>query len=157
VKPSIGLAEGAGAFEQLLLEILAAVGWRGEQRRLFEALPHMEPIASFTMLRTVLARLDVGLIQVARRSGELSTRDFPCLVVEGETSCRLVTVKATGEPRIYDLTTRSECRTRLAARIIYLLRIDKADEALRDRPRWARRPFCACLEGRSFALQDIPP
>ena len=32
--PAIGLAEGRGAFEQLLLEILTAVGWRGEQRRL---------------------------------------------------------------------------------------------------------------------------
>src|SRR3990170_522824 len=67
---SIGPVEGTGAFEQLLLEILAAVGWRGEQRRLFEALPHLEPIASFTMLRAVLARLDVNVIQVPPSSGE---------------------------------------------------------------------------------------
>ena len=67
VNPSIGPAGEAGAFEQLLLEILAAVGWRGEQRRLFEALPHIEPIASFTMLRAVLARLDVSVIQVPRQ------------------------------------------------------------------------------------------
>ena len=32
VSPSIKLAEGTGAFEQLLLEILTAVGWRGDQR-----------------------------------------------------------------------------------------------------------------------------
>src|SRR5437867_2015984 len=78
VNPSIGQADGKGAFEKLLLEILAAVGWRGERRRLFEALPHVEPIASFNMLRAVLARLDVSLVKVTRSSGELSTRDFPC-------------------------------------------------------------------------------
>ena len=136
VNRSVGLTEGTGAFEQLLLEILAAVGWRGEQRRLFEALPHLEPIASFTMLRTVLARLDVSLIQVARSSGEVSTRDFPCLVVEGENSCRLVTANATGEPRIYDLTKRSESSELGSLRgSIYLLRIGKADDAP------ARSPF----------------
>jgi ATP-binding cassette subfamily C protein LapB len=136
VNPSIGPAEGTGAFEELLLEILAAVGWRGEQRRLFEALPHIEPIASFAMLRAVLARLDVSLIHVARGNGELSTRSFPCLVVEGENSCQLVTASATGEPRIYDLTTRSESSDLSSLRgSIYLLKIDKADDAP------ARSPF----------------
>ena len=136
VNPSIGPAEDTGAFEQLLLEILAAVGWRGEQRRLFEALPYIEPIASFAMLRAVLARLDVSLIHVARGSGELSTRSFPCLVVEGENSCQLVTASATGEPRIYDLTTRSESSDLSSLRgSIYLLKIDKADDAP------ARSPF----------------
>ena len=136
VNPSIGPAGASGAFEQLLLEILAAVGWRGEQRRLFEALPHVEPIASFTMLRAVLARLDVSVIQVPRSSGELSTRYFPCLVVEGEDICHLVTASATGETRIYDLTTRSENIELGSLRgSIYLLRIDKAEDAP------ARSPF----------------
>ena len=136
VNPSIGSAGAAGAFEQLLLEILAAVGWRGEQRRLFEALPHIEQIASFTMLRAVLARLDVSVIQVPRSSGELSARYFPCLVVEGENNCHLVTASATGETRIYDLATRSESSELGSLRgSIYLLRIDKAEDAP------ARSPF----------------
>ncbi|MDP1909894.1 MAG: hypothetical protein Q8K85_16465, partial [Hyphomicrobium sp.] len=33
-RQSIGLSEDAGPFERFLLEILHAVGWRGEQRRL---------------------------------------------------------------------------------------------------------------------------
>jgi ABC-type bacteriocin/lantibiotic exporter with double-glycine peptidase domain len=130
VRPSIGLADSAGPFEQLLLEILAAVGWRGEQRRLFEALPHVETIANFTMLRTVLARLDVNLIPVSRRSGELSTKDFPCLVVDGEASCRLVTVRAGGGTRVYDLSTRGESTDLGSLKgSIYLLRLNKPEEA----------------------------
>ena len=42
--------------------ILASADWRGPQHRIFEALPHLGPIGSFRMLRTVLARLDVRLI-----------------------------------------------------------------------------------------------
>ncbi len=129
VNPSIKLAEGIGAFEQLLLEILTAVGWRGDQRRLFEALPHIDPIASFTMLRAVLAHLDVSLIQAPHNGGALATTYFPCLVVDGENSCRLVTASATGETRVYDLTTRYEGGDLGSRRgSIYLLRLDKADE-----------------------------
>jgi ABC-type bacteriocin/lantibiotic exporter with double-glycine peptidase domain len=128
-KHSIGLAEGAGPFEQMLLEILLAVGWRGEQRRLFEVMPHLDPIASVTMLRTVLARLDVGLIKIGRGVGKLSARDFPCLVVDGETSCRLVTATSAGVPRIYDLATRTESSDLGSLRgTIYLLRTDNAEE-----------------------------
>jgi ABC-type bacteriocin/lantibiotic exporter with double-glycine peptidase domain len=114
----------------MLLEILLAVGWRGEQRRLFEVMPHLDPIASVTMLRTVLARLDVSLIKIGRGIGELSSRDFPCLVVDGEKNCRLVTTRPTGEPRIYDLATRTESPDLGSLRgTVYLLRIDHAEEA----------------------------
>jgi ATP-binding cassette subfamily C protein LapB len=129
--PPIPLAVGPGLFEQMLLEILTAVGWRGEQRRLVEALPHLEPIASFTMLRAVLANLDVNLIQVARRVGELSMRDFPCLVVKGEESCQLVTGKGEDTPRVYDLTTRFDGPALGALRgTFYLIRTDKVREPL---------------------------
>ena len=125
---SIGPAASAGEFEQLLLEILTAVGWRGEQRRLFEALPHVEPITSFTMLRAVLARLDVSAIQVPRSSSELSSSYLPCLVVDGENICRLVTAGTAGKTRIYDLTTRSESsELGSLSGSVYLLRIDRAE------------------------------
>jgi ABC-type bacteriocin/lantibiotic exporter with double-glycine peptidase domain len=129
-KQSIGLAEGAGPYEQMLLEILLAVGWRGEQRRLFEAMPHLDPIASFTMLRTVLVRLDVSLIKVGRHIDALSVRDFPCLVVDGEANCGLVTAAPTGALRVYDLATRTHSSDLGSLRgTVYLLRIDKAEEA----------------------------
>jgi ATP-binding cassette, subfamily C, bacterial LapB len=129
-KQSIGLAEGAGPYEQMLLEILLAVAWRGEQRRLFEAMPHLRQIASFTMLRTVLARLGVSLFKVGRHVGALSTRDFPCIVVNGEANCGLISAKSTGAPRVYDLSTRTESSDLGSLRgTVYLVRIDNAEEA----------------------------
>ncbi|MEI9899802.1 MAG: hypothetical protein WDN31_06225 [Hyphomicrobium sp.] len=128
-RQTIGLAEDAGPFERLLLEILHAVGWRGEQRRLFEVMPHLDPIASFTMLRTVLARLDVSLIRIVRKVGSLSPGDFPCLVVDGEKNCRLITTSPSG-PRVYDLATQAMSSGLGALRgTVYLVRTDKAEES----------------------------
>jgi ABC-type bacteriocin/lantibiotic exporter with double-glycine peptidase domain len=127
---SIGLADDAGPFERMLLEILLAVGWRGEQRRLFEVMPHLDPISSFTMLRTVLARLEVSLIKIGRGVDSLSARDFPCLVVEGDKNCRLVTATPSGVPCVYDLATCARSSGLGSLRgTAYLLRIDKAEEA----------------------------
>ena len=126
---NIGLAEGASTFDQLLLEILAAVGWQGEHRRLFEAVPHLQQIASFTMLRTVLARLDVSLTQVERRGDELSIRDFPYLVVQGRKACWLVR-SVNGQARVYDAAARSESNEPSSLRgVVYLLRINKGEDA----------------------------
>ncbi len=127
-KHSIGLAEGAGPYEQMLLEILQAVGWRGEQRRLFEAMPHLKQIASFTMLRTVLDRLGVNLIKVTRHVGALSTTDFPCIVIDGEANFDLISAKPTGALRVYELSTRTESSDIGAlSGTVYLVRIDNEE------------------------------
>jgi ATP-binding cassette subfamily C protein LapB len=127
---SIALSEGASAFDQLLLEILAAVGWRGEHRRLFEALPHMQPLASFTMLRTVLDRLGIALTRVSRHNGELSLRELPCLVVAGESQCWLIRPVA-GQPQAYDVATRST-RTDVGSLrgVVYLLKTDGGEDVV---------------------------
>lgn len=135
-RPSIELMEHTGAFEQLLLEILTAVGWRGEQRRVFEALPYMEPIASCTMLRTVLERLDVKATPVSRRGDQLSAKDLPCLMVDSEKSCRLVTTTSGGEVHVYDLSGDEKTAALNSLKgEIYLLRISKSAAAS------ARQPF----------------
>ena len=59
-------------FESVLCDVLASVEWRGERHRIFEALPHLEPILSARMLRTVLARLGVGMVRIDRRPADLS-------------------------------------------------------------------------------------
>ena len=63
-----------GPFERILCAILNAIGWRGEQHRIFEALPHLEPILSFRKLRSVLARLEVGLDPDRAGSGRTGGR-----------------------------------------------------------------------------------
>ena len=135
VNPSIGQADGRGAFEQLLLEILAAVGWRGEQRRLFEALPHMDPIASFTMLRAVLARLDVEPHQSRAQQRRAIDERFPMPCGRWRKWLPLGHgQRDRGAPHLcltaYDLATRAKNSELGSLRgSIYLLRIDKADDA----------------------------
>jgi len=134
-KQSIGLAKGAGPFEEMLLQILLAVGWRGEQRRLFEAMPHLDPIASFAMLRTVLSRLGVSMTKVERRACELTRSDFPCLVVDGASNCSLVAAQPTGGVRVYDLASRTESSDLGSMRgTVYLLRIENPEESRTSSP-----------------------
>ena len=76
--------ELGGAFEGMLCEILVSVEWRGDEDRIFEVLPHLEPILSVRTLRAVLARLDVTLVPIERNCTGLTRADLPCLVVEAE-------------------------------------------------------------------------
>ena len=103
--PEFGWA--GGQYERVLCEILTNTGWRGENARIFEALPHLTPILSTQMLRTVLKRLNVSLVPIERVPGELASEDLPCLVVDDEDRCWLVTAQAGDEPAIYDAQSRS--------------------------------------------------
>ena len=83
-------AEGLGPFESMLCEILASVGWRGDEGRIFEVLPHLEPICSVRVLRAVLARLDISFVPTERTASDLSRSDLPCLVVDADDKCLLL-------------------------------------------------------------------
>ncbi len=100
-----GLKYSMGQFERILCEILTSAGWCGEQHRIFEALPHAEPIRSFRILRTVLARLDVALIAIERGPANLSAEDFPCLLVEDDDNCCVLTRGAGNGIESYDQTS----------------------------------------------------
>ena len=122
-----------GRFERLLCAILASADWRGPRHRIFEALPHLEPIGSFRMLRTVLARLDVRLIPSERRACDLSAEELPCLVMRGEDDCRLLVRGPSGGVEACDLTNAAKSAVNLASvpGTVYLIRLDKADDASR--------------------------
>jgi hypothetical protein len=98
-----GPPAATGPFADMLCEILACVGWEGTQDRVFEALPHLNPIASVRTLQAVLARLDVNLVGIDRRAFDLSKDDLPCLLVGDEDTCDLVTLGPRGEFEIYSL------------------------------------------------------
>jgi len=125
-----------GAFEGMLCEVLASIGWQGEQHRIFEALPHLEPILSVRMLRTVLARLDVSLIPIERGLADLSEEDLPCLLVEREDSCRLLVLGAEGDVEAYDLASglRAKADRHLKPGAVYLIRAGEAEAAPGSRP-----------------------
>ena len=134
-----GLPGSPGAtapFERMLCEILATVGWRGEQDRIFEALPHLEPIRSVRMLQTVLARLDVQLIRIERASVDLSGADVPCLLYRDEDDCGLLSFGKEGKLEIYDL--RSGARGTFDGRpfrgTCYLIRPRKFEDTSDSKP-----------------------
>jgi ATP-binding cassette, subfamily C, bacterial LapB len=124
------LPEAIGRFERILGEVLASVDWRGPQHRLFEALPHLGPICSVRMLRTVLARLDVRLIPSERHATDLSADELPCLVVEGQDDCRLLRIGAASTVEAFDLAGSIGRAPNLSSMsgMVYLIRPDKADD-----------------------------
>lgn len=115
-------------FADMLCEILAAVGWQGPQDRVSEALPHEDPIASVRMLRAVLARLGISLLDLDRRASDLSRDDLPCLLVRNDTSCELVTPGPRGDFEIHDLngTQRHADRVR-SGQAVYRIRHSKVE------------------------------
>jgi ATP-binding cassette, subfamily C, bacterial LapB len=134
---SRGLPETNGPFERMLCEVLVSVGWQGEQHRILEALPHLEPIMSATMLRTVLARLDVRLIPVERSAADLfAAGDLPCLLVEDEVDCRLLAVGPGGDLETYDLhgEARGKADPRQLRGQAYLIRRNEPDHVPDGQP-----------------------
>jgi len=121
--------ELGGAFEGMLCEILVSVGWRGDEDRIFEVLPHLEPILSVRTLRAVLARLDVTLVPIERNCTGLTRADLPCLVVEAEDACLLLTPGAEQAIDVYDLragTRGAATDLGLLTGQVYLLKCGKA-------------------------------
>lgn len=122
-------SKATGPFARMLCEVLASVGWEGKQHRIFEALPHLSPIASVRMLRAVLARLDISLVAIDRSAADLTQFDLPCLLVEDENDCHLVTAGTNGEFEIYGLSgERSKTDRCKAGGVVYLLRAAKAED-----------------------------
>jgi ATP-binding cassette, subfamily C, bacterial LapB len=124
------MPEATGRFERILGEVLASVDWRAPQHRIFEALPHLGPIRSFRMLRTVLARLDVRLIPSERRAADLAVEELPCLVVKSQDDCVLLAVGTAGRVDTLDLAGGARRTANLSSMSgrVYLIRPAKADE-----------------------------
>jgi ABC-type bacteriocin/lantibiotic exporter with double-glycine peptidase domain len=129
-RPAEAAPAGAvGPFEGMLCEILASVGWRGDEDRIFEVLPHLEPIRSVRTLRAVLARLDVTFVQTERSASDLSRADLPCLIVEADDKCLLLMPGAAQGIDAYALgaeARRPAAGLNQHAGQVYLLRHGKA-------------------------------
>jgi ABC-type bacteriocin/lantibiotic exporter with double-glycine peptidase domain len=126
-----------GQYERVLCEILTNTGWRGENARIFEALPHLTPILSTQMLRTVLKRLNVSLVPIERAPSELASEDLPSLVVDDEDRCWLLTAQGGDEPAIYDAQSRSYVRgtDQVPPRgTVHLVRVDAVEDTGGNRP-----------------------
>ena len=124
-----GPPTATGPFAGMLCEILARVGWEGTQHRIFEALPHLKPIASVQMLQAVLARLDVNLVGLDRCASDLLKEDLPCLLVGAGGTCDLVTLGPRGEFEVFSLQgARSSTDRFRSDDAVYQIRPSKIDD-----------------------------
>ena len=62
-----------------LKPLLEALGWRGEERHLLEALPHFDAVGDVETLRSVLARLNYETSSRRARISDLRQEMLPCL------------------------------------------------------------------------------
>jgi ATP-binding cassette subfamily C protein/ATP-binding cassette subfamily C protein LapB len=99
---SLGLPEeGAAPAERCLIPLLREMRWQGNNRLLFEALPHFDRIETFLAMRTVLSRLAVKTTLFHGNAAELTAAHLPCLRVTGDDVQVIVARTETGEFRVF--------------------------------------------------------
>ncbi len=77
------------AAEACLVPLLMELDWQGNDRSLFEAMPHFDPVTTLEHLRTVLARLKVKSVRFHASAGALAQNHFPCLCLVEDDVCVL--------------------------------------------------------------------
>ncbi|MCV0425223.1 MAG: ATP-binding cassette domain-containing protein [Roseibium sp.] len=91
----------AAPAEKCLIPLLQEMHWQGNDRLLFEALPHFDRIETFQELRTVLNRIHVQTIACKTDAVDLTQAQLPSLrVLEGDVQI-LVSKTETGEFRAF--------------------------------------------------------
>lgn len=102
---AFGEVESKSAIAACLMPLLAALGWRGSQRELAEALPHFADSLTIQDLRNVLATL--GYATHSRRvadGSKLDPRLLPCLFLPDDGGAMVVLSKVGQHYRAFDGT-----------------------------------------------------
>jgi ATP-binding cassette subfamily C protein LapB len=124
--------------EPCLRVLLEALSWRGNERLIFEAMPHFDGLFSVHDLRAVLSRLDRPTRRL--KGGTIAVRDghFPCIYECNGCVYALLGVSADGGFRAFDADTRTEIalRPKEGAGSVFVFRdADDASEAADARRR----------------------
>eukprot|EP00873_Tetraselmis_striata_P011232 jgi/Tetstr1/431496/TSEL_002148.t1 len=98
--------------EPCLRVLLEALSWRGNERLIFEAMPHFDGLFSVHDLRAVLSRLDRPTRRL--KGGTVAVRDghFPCIYACDGRVYVLLGMLSDGGFRAFDAGTRSEIALR---------------------------------------------
>lgn len=88
--------------EACLVAVLDALGWTGDPRHIFEAMPHLARLESMAMLRTVLQRLSVRTEPLKIAPSQLQSYLMPCLLDGPEGPQVVLGRTADGRLRVYD-------------------------------------------------------
>lgn len=104
----IGSFSAKSPFASCLLPLLTALGWRGNIRGLFEALPHFSDRLDLTEFRNTLAHLHFKTVQSSACVSQIDERLFPCIFAEREDHPIVILAQEEGGIRIFDSADRTE-------------------------------------------------
>ncbi|MES0808830.1 ABC transporter transmembrane domain-containing protein [Roseibium sp. SCPC15] len=131
----------AAPAEKCLIPLLREMRWQGNDRLLFEALPHFDRIETFQELRTVLNRLHVKTTACQGGAAELTEAQLPCLRMTAADVQVLVSKTDTGEFRAYsglDGEAVILSAKEVAKSEVYLVYDEKEDESqVRSNRSWS--------------------
>lgn len=104
----IGSFKATSPYAACLLPLLQAVGWRGQIRHLFEALPHFADDLSLTEFRNTLAHLHYQTTRQNANIQNIDQRLFPCLFVGADNKPFLLLSHDQNGFKIFDSTDQTE-------------------------------------------------
>lgn len=104
----IGSFNAKSPFASCLLPLLDALGWRGNIRGIFEALPHFADSLDLTEFRNTLAHLYYKTVQSSACLSQIDERLFPCIFTDREDHPMIILSKETKGIRIFDSSDRAE-------------------------------------------------
>ncbi len=105
----IGSFKATSSFAACMLPLLQALGWRGQTRYLFEALPHFADTLTLTEFRNTLANLHYKTDPV--EGVDLNTVDprlFPCLYTNSDGKPYVLLSKDDNGIKVFDSELKSE-------------------------------------------------
>jgi len=95
-------------FASCLIPLLTALGWRGDIRGLFEALPHFADSLDLTEFRNTLAHLHYKTVQSSACVSQIDERLFPCLFADQDNRPIVILSREEDRIRIFDSVDRTE-------------------------------------------------
>ena len=104
----IGSFSAKSPFASCLLPLLTALGWRGNIRGLFEALPHFADSLDLTEFRNTLAHLHFKTVQTSACVSQIDERLFPCIFADSEDHPFVILAREEEGLRIFDSADRKE-------------------------------------------------
>lgn len=104
----IGSFSAKSPYASCLLPLLTALGWRGNIRGLFEALPHFADSLDLTEFRNTLAHLHFKTVQSSACVSQIDDRLFPCIFADQKDHPIVLLAKEEGGIRIYDSADHTE-------------------------------------------------
>jgi len=96
-----GTPEDRTPAEMCIVPLLREMRWQGNDRLLFEALPHFDRVASFNELRAVLARLNIQTVPISEKRGRVWSTQLPCIRIIDDDVQILMSRASSGSLRAY--------------------------------------------------------